>query len=406
MKITQDDPRLTAYALGELSEEEVSVVEEAIKDDHLLTVELSKMQGLAGLLSTSLASGESLSLGEERREEIFQSGKRPDADVLLLENRRRSRIQSFSAIAGVAAVVCVGFFLLSKLNVDGPAGVNGLVENDSSAQEATAGSSALAGASNVDAGEGASTVSPEDVAQENWKPASPLSDELITVTQRASARMPIVGKVDLPRFHRNFEAGMIPALRIEEWVNSPQYNCKSQVQLEGVSISAELGVCPWDSEKQLVMIVVRDLKEDGISPQIDARLLLDAPNITSIKLVASSTVRGDQPELHTLPDGQSNALLYEVEIVPREDRFAAVDLTVNDRSAYLPIMGGVPSEFSSEFCTAVVLARFAKWYVDSASESLAEIEQAARALLTEVTEGQARYALDLILIFAEKTKGE
>lgn len=404
MKITQDDPRLTAFALGELSEEEASLVEKATKDDPSLMVELGKMQGLTGLLSSSLACSESLSLGDERREEIFQSGKRPDAKVLLLENRRRSRFQSFAASAGVAAVVSVGFFFLSKLNVDGPAGLSELGENDSSNQKVSVDSSTSAGAHGVKVKEGEAVASPEVEAQESWKAASPMSDELITVTQRASTRMPIVGKVDLPRFQRNLEAGHQYPLRIEELVNSPQYQSKTQVQLESVSVSAELGACPWASGKRLVMIIVRDLKKDGISPQFDARLLLDAPNISSIKLVASSTVRGDQPELHTLPDGKSNALLYEVEIMPGEDRFAAVDLTVNDRSAYLPIMGGVRVESSLEFRTAVVLARFAKWHADSASENLLEIEQTARTLLTEVTEDQARYTLDLILIFAEKVK--
>lgn len=406
MKITQNDPRLTAYALGELSDAESAVVKEAIESDSSFAAELGTIQDLAGLLSSSLASGEALSLGDERREEIFQSGKRPDTEVILIENRRRSRFQSFAAIAGVAAVVCVGFFFLSKLNVDAPAGVSGLVENDLSDQKPASRASASSGAPDVKVGEGSSSVSPEVVAQENWKAAYPLSDELITVTQRTSARMPVVGKVDLPIFQRNLEVGIQSTLRIEEFVNSPQYRSKSQVELEGVSVSAELGACPWASEKRLVMIVLRDLKADGISPQIDARLLLDAPNITSIKLVASSTVRGNQPEFHTLPDGQSNALLYEVEIEPREDRFAAVDLMVNDRSAYLPIMGGVPSESTSEFRIAVVLARFAKWHADSTSENLFELEQAARILLTEVTEEQARYALDLILISVEKMKVE
>ena len=399
MKITPDDPRLTAYALGELSSSESITVERALASDILLRSEFMKIQKLTGLLAT-LDCRKSFTLGDERRDEIFQSVKRPDSEAILLVNRRRSRFQSFAVIGGVAAVVSFGVLLLSKLSVDVSPVIAGKIPASNQVSRGVTASD-LAASGNGER-EGVPVAQDSRDPQELWKEVAPVSDELVTVTQRTSVRIPVVGKCDLLALMKNDQA----TIRLEEWVNTPLYESDSKVRLEGVGVSAELGMCAWDSEKSLLMVVIRDLKKNGVSPQIDARLILDAPHVSVIQLLASSTVRGKYPELHTLADGTSNVILYEITLIPSEKRFAAVDLTVNDRSAYLPIFGGLAEKNSPEFQTATILARFAKWYnsLDAASAELMEISTDARTLLTEVTDSQARAALDYVLITAEKHK--
>ncbi|MEN8775196.1 MAG: hypothetical protein ABF382_16745, partial [Akkermansiaceae bacterium] len=116
MKMTPDDPALTAFVLGELSEVESAAVERAVNSDEDLLKEKEVLSSLSGLLSDTLGTG-SLSLGEERIAEIHKAGQRPDSDVLVLDHRRRSRRQSFLAVAGVAAVVVAGFVALSQSGV-------------------------------------------------------------------------------------------------------------------------------------------------------------------------------------------------------------------------------------------------------------------------------------------------
>ena len=145
------------------------------------------------------------------------------------------------------------------------------------------------------------------------------------------------------------------------------------------------------------------------SQALEAQLLLDVPQVSAIRLLASSTVRGDYPKFQSLADGSSNTLLYEVSLRPGDDRFAAVDISINDRSAYLPILGGVKEIRSLESQTATTLARFARWHNSSNSsesslEELLKISADARVLLTKVTETRTRIALDHILIAAERKK--
>ena len=88
--MTPDDPALTAFVLGELSEDEVANTNRALNCDENLLEEKDTLTALTGMLSDLLAGG-SYTLGEERITEIHKAGQRPDSNVLVLENRRRSR---------------------------------------------------------------------------------------------------------------------------------------------------------------------------------------------------------------------------------------------------------------------------------------------------------------------------
>ncbi|MGB2455192.1 MAG: hypothetical protein ACPIG7_11410, partial [Akkermansiaceae bacterium] len=116
MKMTPDDPALTAFVLGELSDDEVAVTNRAIKHDKNLLEEKEALSALTGLLSDLLGAG-SYTLGEERVAEIHKAGQLPDSNVLVLENQKQSRRQSFLAMGGVAAVVLGGFVALSQFDV-------------------------------------------------------------------------------------------------------------------------------------------------------------------------------------------------------------------------------------------------------------------------------------------------
>ncbi|MGC6582373.1 MAG: hypothetical protein ACON4K_08630 [Akkermansiaceae bacterium] len=395
MNLTPDDPRLTAYALDELSNAEAAKVREGLEDDFSIKAEVELTQALSSLLEGALANG-SLELGRERREEIHRSGKRPDDKVLLKQHQRRSRWQSLAAVAGVAAAVVFGFYLLSEISVEGKAPISDMGELGKAVVEGRT------PASEVQIEEGRQTK--VAVGEEAYQGSMPVLDELIVVTQRTGVKIPFVGRADLAGYQRSLEREEVSSLRIEELINTPFYELKPEVQLEDVGINAEFGPCPWNGDAHLLMVTFRDLKEDGVSPQVEARLLLDAPQVASIRLVASGMVRGNSSQRNSLEDGRSSAVLYELVLNESEGRFAAVDLTVNDRSAFLPVFKIQEEDVSFAFQTACVLARFGKWSGGGESSELQEIANDARALLSEVSESTARFALDLILITAESRR--
>ncbi|MDB4504764.1 hypothetical protein N9240_02435 [Akkermansiaceae bacterium] len=397
MKMTSDDPRLTAYALGELPKSDHAIVEAAIANQPELGQELAKLSGLRALLKDTLG-GESFHLGEERHEEIFKSGKRPDGKVIVMENRKKLRRQSFLAIVGVAAVVTFGFYLLSKTTVESPGGVAG--------NEEVEGDSQVAGGADVS--EGGLTdnkgLQESEAPRESHLPR-PLSTEQVFVTDLTALRLPLrVNRAHLSAYERSLSMGQNSEIRAEEWINAGEYTFDSDVAVAGVGVSAELGACPWDTKKNLLLVMLKDLKSDGVAPQITGNLLLENGCVKTARLVATRDVSGEIAKVQTMDADTSVALLYELELLPGEGRVAAIDLEVitgNDsKNGLLPILG-VAEEASLNYETAVTLARFAKREFD---DELPEIADAARALLGKVSESQARYALDLILLTADAKK--
>ena len=55
-KITADDPRLTAYALGELEGDDLTLVEQALAHDPELAAEFDAIKALSGELESELTS--------------------------------------------------------------------------------------------------------------------------------------------------------------------------------------------------------------------------------------------------------------------------------------------------------------------------------------------------------------
>ena len=74
--IDSEDPRLTAYALGELPEHEAAVLRRLAEDDPALHAALAETNALAGLIRSGFGR-ESLELGEDRREAIRRAGRSP-----------------------------------------------------------------------------------------------------------------------------------------------------------------------------------------------------------------------------------------------------------------------------------------------------------------------------------------
>ena len=397
MKITKDDPRLTAFALGELPERERAAMEVALAQNPLLTREVEELEGFGALITESLG-GSKLTLGEDRYEEVFRAGKRPDADVIVLENRRKLRSQSFLAIGGVAAVVTLGFYLLSKTVVDAPGGLTGI--------DSGAGDSQVAGGNDGDLGPSDTST----ILTETASKRQSFSAKKVMVNELTALPLPLnMGRVDLLKYERSLSKGIPKAVKIEEWINAGQGSFEPMVKVAGVSMAAELGGCPWDATKHLLLIQVANIKPGGSAPILKGNLVLEQNRVISARFLASADLEGEGPEESIFKSDSPTALLYELELSPGEGRLAGIDFEVGSRvddskSSYLPILGKSESP-SLHFETAVTMARFAKVMNKGVKDGeWEEIVELANALLEKVSDSQTRYALDLILLTAEGIK--
>lgn len=384
MKITPDNPTLTAFVLGELNERETLAMTKSLESDPVLERECAEISNLAKLLGSTLGA-DRFSLGGARHEEIFKSGHRPDANVLVLDHKRRSQKQSFVAVAGVAAVVVAGFFGLSRFGVDSP-GVSGGAD--------VAGSSVPGDRQTGTAGKtlpGAGVVTPS-------------VNPSVVLPMNVGIAVPSMVEASLVRHNRLPEPGQFD---VAAWVNLTQPTSVPEVVLGKVAAYTELGSCPWNPERSLLMVNLRAL--DGSEVPLKAELNLDPSRVKSAILTGG----GESADLVARVADKlkgSKTWLYELELIPGDGRPGSINLEFagvdgSTQSGYLPLASRplLNRAVSIDFETARTLAAFALWGTNEDREAgrLTEIAHAARDLLTEVKDGEVRYGLDAILLAEE-----
>jgi len=386
MKITADDPRLTALALGELPEDEARKLRAEVEASPELSKELALTMNLAGYLGDSLGD-EELSLGAERREQVLQAGKKVDVVELASQGRRRNRNHTFKVVAGAAAAVAVTFALLNRTAVDGPALADGAELGGSVANQ---------GEGEFRARPDTKTISIDEVQNVSLQLGIPMPD-LLECKRWISEKRTVLPQ-DLS------EAA--------SWVSSLGGDREPQLSFADLGVSAEMGECPWDLEKQLLLITLVSLRESGgDAHSVSASLELEGERVTSVKLVGKGSDAPKSKEEHdklSLPAGESQVLLYELVLKPGISRIGAVHVdtiagTGEEKSGYLPISDSEdqakPS--SNDLEIASVLAEFALWNGQKEPvnhEHLKSIASRAEKHYAGLPVGKTREALDVILL--------
>ena len=190
-------------------------------------------------------------------------------------------------------------------------------------------------------------------------------------------------------------------------MNLTEPNSGPQVVVGKVGAYTEVGSCPWNVDRSLLMVNLRAVDEGRVP--LKAELNLDPARVKSAIMVGAGESANLVAEVGDQLEG-SRTWLYELELIPGEEKLGSINLEFMGadgatQSGYLPL-GSKPllnRAISSDFETARTLAAFARWGAkgDRDLERLVEISHSARALLTEVKIAKIRYALDAILIAEE-----
>lgn len=119
MKHASDDPRLTAYLLGELDPAEAAALEAALAEDPVMQAELEALRATGARLSAALAAEASAfaaeagpGLSESRRAALLAEATQPARAPIPW----RARITPFRALAAAVAVLLLGAFA-TRVNV-------------------------------------------------------------------------------------------------------------------------------------------------------------------------------------------------------------------------------------------------------------------------------------------------
>lgn len=375
MNAPNENPLVTAYVLGECAAQEAAAFELEMSQNADLAAEVADFQNFSAFLKGNLGS-ERLTLGAERIAQIRKSAQRPDNELILLSNHRRSRWQTVGVILASAAVVTLGFFVLKETSVSGDT----LAKN-----QAGIGS----GETNVVAQSG------------NGQPA-PQADRPIPLqvgtSSVANLENILVNERRLPK------AG---ELSLSELVAYPDYKISPQIQAGEVGVMTELGVCPWRSEAVLLGIWVEAQESHLMTLEIN----FNSKTVKSSQLLG--VVENRESKIIDAQNFQGqHCFLYEIVLKnpAASENLFGLTLTVANESgsadeAFLP-----SSEISSSWengslawRTAAVLASFEKTFRSENAHSprLQIVSERATNLAQEWDDARARYVLDLVALAGE-----
>lgn len=351
MKIDVNDPRLTAYAFGELPHEEAEAVRKAIKGKPELKKYVDELAQLSDLLSAGFGSNNSLKLHPDQRNAIHQAGKKPEPENIV-SLRQSAWKRPLGVILAAAAAVTVCFVVLNNTKVDKQPHdlaheetvedipVSDLISRVSAHDgEWKDGeySAAEEGASGVVSHGEAMTVAKgmelqaKDLRTEIEKRAGNRTEhkseddlnqekanDWVLVSHQSSTRVPLFsGNSSWKWITQALEAGLSPAaqdVRVEELINHFNYIQPKDFVIGGIDAGAELLRCPWDKDKLLALVHIRNNSDQ--EPMVEVGLTFGY-QINAYKLLGYNQPSEDKvnmaPAVMKIQSGYGQMVLYEVD---------------------------------------------------------------------------------------------
>ena len=386
MNIRPDDPRITAYHLGELSSEEARQIERAGAADPAVGMALREAGTMAAFLEDTLGSESAVVLRPSQREAVLRAGREDASDKIVeLRSARRSPRPWLTGL-GAAAVIAFTAVLMSRLG-DRPGGVDAptarevaLLPQPGPAPGRGATGTAAGGAHAAASHEDASSRSGEfleSVAQELTQGPLPETGELPATGNQSSfsdaqvLRLPIAVGTASPTWVRRWieEKSTLPppaAVRVEELVNS--VTLPAHHEMDGLKLGLHL--LDWGGSRWVgVQLATGDV------PVSNLKLLSEG--MSSRRVVGSFATRNDDALKLELDAGRSTLVLVEF------------DGEEVDPGKVTVLIGGTMESFELADSLAtgepgmrhvVATAVFGRWLRDEAGEdelreALAQAEQ-------------------------------
>lgn len=373
MKITSNDPRLSAYLFGELSDTDSTEVQRALASDPALRLGFEELQATTSFLESVFADQGATSLLETQRRSVIRASREADvADkVVDLKSSRRGGkawIGGFAAAAAVtlAALISTRFDFggstplanverqdnLSMIALPGPGGGDAKVNG--------VGSSGSASAADKRA---------SDRVEASANLASPTTGSLPEFSNASELRLPaVLGTQSLGLVMDAISSGTLPQrdlVRVEELINS--------CAISGVQPRLQVATlaCPWAENSVLVAVQVTAGSDD----LADVTLLSSSG--CSRRVLGSFATVDDQLVPTVLPADRRTLMLLEM--IP-DSAPGEVSLSTESGSLVNPI-SLTPTDSSDELDHAVVMATFGLWLRGEgvSAEQLAKVVEAAAA---------------------------
>ena len=406
MNLHPDDPRLTAYLLGELSADESAAVARAAAADPAIGLALRELQSVQRLLTNTLAPTDA-SLLPHQRASVLRTARQADlADrPVELASQRRSW-KTFLVPLAAAAVVALAAVLLNNtpapdsgklvknpppptpenwdqipleialLPAPGPLDASTTAKPAAQATGTAAQTLADQAAARDTALAKTGDTFLQKVAQRLQQSPVPPASALPQLTLRGS--VPVVTTPDLPLPIHSGRASLswithairtnarLPApnaVRVEEILN--EFNLRpvgAAAISQGVSVATESLPCPWKPSATLLLITFRGAVDS--SREISATFHANPSAVSLYRLLGFAPVAGIKPgPLPTrLPAKATTTLAIEIEPSVIHPELGTIDWSIDGKpAAPIQVTRHSGDEPSDDARFGALLCTFGQW---------------------------------------------
>ncbi|MGZ5005011.1 MAG: YfbK domain-containing protein [Chthoniobacterales bacterium] len=317
MSMNLDDPNLTAYALGELTEAERKAIETAMADSPETQAFVRQTQETAQLLRT------------EFQNDLRDAARKP-LNIMPLPMPRSfwsdARWLSIGVAALLAIAAIIGAVILSTR-----------VEPDSRPDKL-----AKLSRGNADSDVQMEVEEVPETSQENVGVADASGENpfLPTATNPVSRLSFHVGRESYESVRRSISNGTKPpreSVRLEQLINYFSYDYSAPLPDDSFSINLAAAGCPWQSEHRIVRVAVKaremtagDQGRTEIARGAQLMVNFSPASVTSYRLLGfedqtSAGPRGGD----TVGAGQTLTVLYEVVPAGTESQVPLVSVSLS-----------------------------------------------------------------------------
>jgi anti-sigma factor RsiW len=367
MQLHPEDPRLTAYVLGELGPEDTAAVELAVAADPALQAKVAEMKDIQRILTNRLVQPTDKLLPRQR-ENIRRSARQADAATKVIPF---ASLQPWLIPAAAAAVLALATFILLRMPADKPLPT----ASDRPAPREIAQAPAPAPV----APPAPAPVAPPAPAPPAWflpdnAAALPALDLPVT---SAKANFAVISK----SIHQGRQLPSPQDVRLEEILNNfplrlhgvtaiargPAAVWHPDERANGMTrpiatLSTEMIPCPWKPSATLLLVSLRGNDQKDCDVKITFRP--DPSNVFHCRLLGFHPVEGRTPgDLPAkLPANSTSTLALVIEPSTPAGNLGSLEWSADGKAApAIPLVRKSDAEPSDDARFAALVCTYAEW---------------------------------------------
>jgi len=327
MKLHQEDPRLTAYILGELSPEEALAVEHAVAGEPALQLVLAEAEKAQTQLC-ELLGGATDGLLPRQRDNIRRAAKEAarKGKIEHLRSHRQARKIWLVPLAA-AAVIAAGIFILTKIPATNSGGGKGVSGNN----VPVAPPAAAPGGGNQDGTQLPLRAGKESMAK-------------VSNAVRVAGRKPLPNEVSVP-----------------ELLNAFPLKANGSVALKsGCKLGAEIIPCPWKPSGSLILVEVQGARDGARDLAVSYRA--DGDSVIAHRLIGYPPVSGKtvSPDFSRMNPNATMLLMIDVDA--KSPKLGELVWSVDGEAApAIPLVRDPEKEPSDDVRFAALVCGFGLW---------------------------------------------